>query len=148
MGKGPAVIRLIERWKCRQKKWLEIIAVLKTDTCQVLRSQSLQPAFLRGPVQQSWCIQTLGPAGAWRLLAEISPQAVLPATTPWDKSAPPYRCSSVVPTEVGREGGEYRLARWQCTNCQVSLMCTEEEILFFKSFHHDIQNTEYFQIWN
>ena len=42
----------------------------------VLRFSSLLSHFW-GPVQQFWCIQTLDPAGAWRLLAKISTQAVL-----------------------------------------------------------------------
>lgn len=45
MGKGPAVIILIERWKCRQKKWLEIIAVLKADTAGSIGLNHYSPHF-------------------------------------------------------------------------------------------------------
>lgn len=132
MGKGPAVIRPIEHWKCRQKKWLEVIAVLKADTAGSLGLNHYSH-FLRGPVQQSWCTQTLGPAGAGYCSLRYSHKLCHLPQAPQDKSAPLYCCSSVAPTEVGREGEEHRLARRQCTNCQVSLTCTEEDVYFTKA---------------
>lgn len=144
MGKGPAVIRLIEHWERRQKKRSGIVAVPAADAARSLSLHHCSSRFREAP---TWCVQTLG---SWSLeLAETSRQAVLPATTPQDKSAPPCCCSRVVLTEVEGEGEQERLVSAMARLARTAgwHSRTEEEILLFKSFHRDVRKAEYFQIW-
>lgn len=140
MGKGPAVIRLIECWKPRQEKWLEIISVLKADTDS---SFSLSPHF--------WELLSSSP-GAHRSWVLLEPGGCLLRYLP-------KLCCLSQPFGTNQLLLLPRCAygmRQERRGAQVSMTAAHRlpgvphgywggNLL--RSFHRDTQNTEYFQIW-
>lgn len=121
MGKGPAVIRLIECWKRRQKKWLEIILVLKADTDSSFGLNHYSLHF--------WELLSSSP-GAHRPWVLLEPGNCLLRYLP-KLCCPPQPSGTnqllLLPCCAYGTREERPLARQPPTNCQVSLTGTEEE---------------------